>query len=437
MMICDPMDLPERIDIVTHFFPPLGGPASIRLQAWARHFASRGVAVRAVVPSPRPADPYFDEGLAAPPGVEVLRVRGIDLARLPRRATRGHHLMVTLRDMLEWPDHRRIWNRPALTALLRLAPAPRVVITTSPYRSTHLIGLALKQRLPGVFWVADFRDPWLRRSRETRHAPLQRAYLLALEGRVVRAADLIVCTHRFGLEGMAARVGAAALRGRSMVVHHGVESEIAEALAALPRPPASGPLIVTFAGTIWEFNLPPGLFAAWGRFREAAGNGVELHFYGRIEPGPWAAIEAARRASPAAVHVHGPRPRGEVLAALGRSAALLVFNGPFRETVSSKLYECVAAGRPILHCGAPDSAGASVLRELGAAASVARSYDERGVADLFERFAAALAGGDVSAFVPAGLPPELRSEAQAETLLQRIAVSPGVTPRAPGSADRR
>ncbi len=415
------MSLPERIDLVTHFFPPVGGPASNRLLGWARHFVSRGIRVRVITPLPHPADPYFEEGRAVPPEVEVIRVAGTDLARHLRGAARWRRLLVPLRDLLEWPDHRRIWNRSALAALGRLTPPPRVVITTSPYRSTHLIGLALKRHLPGTFWVADVRDPWVRRRDHRLHTPLHSAYLLGLERTVARRADLIVLFHRNGVEDMAARVGAGVLRGKTLVVYHGVDSEAMAALVARVPEPATAPAIVTFAGTIWDWNLPPGLFAAWARLRAAAGAGAELHFYGRIEPGPLAVIDAARRAAPAEVHVHGFRPRGEAIAALARSSALLVCNGPYRETVSSKLFECIAAGRPILYCGTPESAGADILREVGAGAAVAARYDERGVIDLFDRFARALMCGDCSGFVPERTPAELRSEAQAEKLLERIA----------------
>lgn len=412
--------MPERIDLVTHFFPPVGGPASNRLLGWARHFVSRGVRVRVTTPAPHPADPYFDEGCAVPPEVEVIRVAGLDLARHLRRAVRWRRLLVPLRDLLDWPDHRRIWNRAALASLGRLAPPPRVVITTSPYGSTHLIGLSLKQRLPGLFWVADIRDPWVRSRNQGVHTPLHRAYLLVLERTIARRADLIVLVHRNLVEDMAGRVGAAALRDKTLVVYHGVDGEAMAAFAARATAPPPGPAIVTFAGTIWEWNLPPGLFAGWARLRAAAGPGTELHFYGRIEPGALAVIDAARRAALAEVHVHGFRPRSEAIAALARSSALLVFNGPYRETVSSKLFDYIAAARPILYCGAPESAGAGILRDVGAPASVTTSYDDRGVVDLFDRFARALNAGDCGGFVPEHVPPELRSVAQAEKLLHRI-----------------
>ena len=36
----------------------------------------------------------------------------------------------------------------------------KYIITTGPPHSMHLIGLGLKERLPSLKWIADFRDPW-------------------------------------------------------------------------------------------------------------------------------------------------------------------------------------------------------------------------------------------------------------------------------------
>jgi hypothetical protein len=418
--------VPELIDIVTHFFPPVGGPASNRLVGWAKHFAASGRAVRVTTPVPHVADPYFGDGEPAPPEVVVNRVPGIDLARHVRgsRAAAGgdrrRRLLEAVRDLLDLPDHRRVWNAAAVRSLRRLQPAPRVLITTSPYASTHLIGLRLKRRPPGLFWVADIRDPWMQQWDRRRHTALHRAYAAALERKVARYADLLVFFHRTGVENMASRVGEAVLADKTLVVYNGFSDEAADVFAAHPFDLAADPVRLTFAGTIWEWNLPPGFLDGWQGFRSALPRASELHLHGRIEPGPLARIRAARAAEPAALTVHGCQPHAAATAAMARSSALLVFSGPYRESVSSKLFECIAARRPILYFGLPDSAGAGILRDVGAPAAVIGSYDDRGVAGLFDRFARALISGDCSGFVPARVPPELRSAAQAGALLARI-----------------
>jgi glycosyltransferase involved in cell wall biosynthesis len=411
---------PRLIDLVTHFFPPLGGPASNRLLGWARHFAARGIAVRVTAPVPHTRDPYFNAATVAPPEIEVHHAAGADLARHWRGRGRWRRLLLPWRDMLDLPDHRRIWNAAALRSLGRLEPAPEILLTTSPYNSTHLIGLLLKRQRPGLLWIADFRDLWFQQWDRRRHTPLHRAYGRRLEGQVVQAADLLVFFHEAGIAELAGRVGDAAVRHKALAVYHGYGDAAAARFAATPADPAREPLRLAFAGTIWEWNLPPGFLEAFRAFRATLGRRVELHLCGRIEPGPLARIGDAARSDPGSIVVHGCLSHPEALDVMARAAVLLVFSGPYRESVSGKLFECMAARRPILYFGRPDSAGAEILRSAGAAACVCDTYDEGGVGGLFARLAAALGAGETNAFSPPVVPPELAGSAQAERLLARI-----------------
>ena len=414
------MSRPRLIDLVTHFFPPLGGPASNRLLGWARHFAARGIRVRVTAPSPHPRDPYYFAGATAPPGVEAHRVAGPDLARRWRSSARWRRLLLPWRDLLDLPDHRRVWNAAASRSLARLDPAPEILLTTSPYNSTHLVGLRLKRRLPGLLWIADFRDLWFQQWDRRRHTPLHRGYGRRLERRVVENADLLVFFHEVGIDELASRLGDAVVRSKALAVYSGYGDDAVARFAATPANPPRDPVRVVFAGTIWDWNLPPGFLAAWRAFRAALDGRAELHLCGRIEPGPLARIGDAARDDPDGIVVHGFLPHSGALDVMASAAALLVFSGPYRESVSSKLFECMAARRPILYFGRPDSAGAGILRAAGAAASVCASYDERGVADLLHRLAAALANGGTEALFPPALPTELAADAQAGRLLARI-----------------
>lgn len=59
------------------------------------------------------------------------------------------------------PDARKGWKPYAIKQAEALIQQEKIdaIITTGPPHSTHLIGLALKQKY-GIKWIADFRDPW-------------------------------------------------------------------------------------------------------------------------------------------------------------------------------------------------------------------------------------------------------------------------------------
>jgi hypothetical protein len=102
------------------------------------------------------------------------------------------------------PDPRKGWKKHAVKKAAELIEKEKIkiVITTSPPHSTHLIGLSLQKKY-NIKWIADFRDPWtnlyfnkmLPRSEKTKQKDKQ------LEDSVVRNADCItVVSHGFKKE---------------------------------------------------------------------------------------------------------------------------------------------------------------------------------------------------------------------------------------------
>ena len=60
------------------------------------------------------------------------------------------------------PDPKVYWVKPSVRFLMNRIKSEGInhIITTGPPHSMHLIGLDIKNKLPNINWVADFRDPW-------------------------------------------------------------------------------------------------------------------------------------------------------------------------------------------------------------------------------------------------------------------------------------
>jgi glycosyltransferase involved in cell wall biosynthesis len=71
-------------------------------------------------------------------------------------------LSIRIRGNFLIPDPRRFWVRPSVKFLSKYLKTNKIdaIITTGPPHSMHLIGLGLKKRFPNLTWIADFRDPW-------------------------------------------------------------------------------------------------------------------------------------------------------------------------------------------------------------------------------------------------------------------------------------
>lgn len=60
------------------------------------------------------------------------------------------------------PDARKFWIKPSIPYLVDYIQKYSInhIISTGPPHTMHMIALGIKQQLPRIKWVADFRDPW-------------------------------------------------------------------------------------------------------------------------------------------------------------------------------------------------------------------------------------------------------------------------------------
>jgi glycosyltransferase involved in cell wall biosynthesis len=256
------------------------------------------------------------------------------------------------------------WIPFALPWALRLARSTDCVVTSAPPYSVHLIGAALHRR--GLPWVADFRDGWRFESgRPPFHSPVVDAIDARLERLVARSADrLVAVTEPIS---------------RDLSERHGVQVETitngfdpAELPTAQPvealRPERYS---VVYTGTLAYSGLTPApLIEGLRRLRArdpAAAARLELVFAGPLSDEERALIEAD-----ASARTVGMLDRGRVLALQRAADALVVITGNEAGLATGKLYEYLAAGRPVLVLGA-DTAAARVVERAGAGFAVSAS----------------------------------------------------------------
>lgn len=156
-----------KVLLVAFYFPPAGGGGVQRPLKFATHLPDLGIETHVLAPE-NPRWIHRDESLPLPAAARVHRVRYLGprgrkpaeelhalegVRRLARRAR-----LFTRRLLV--PDENVTWNLTAIPEAIRIIRRHGidVVITTSPPSSVHLIGAAAK-RATGVRWVADLRDP--------------------------------------------------------------------------------------------------------------------------------------------------------------------------------------------------------------------------------------------------------------------------------------
>jgi glycosyltransferase involved in cell wall biosynthesis len=278
------------------------------------------------------------------------------------------------------------WVPFALPRALRLHRAHRIdaVITSSPPESAHVIGRALSRR--GAAWVADVRDAWGFESLRPRFpTAAQRALDERLERRLLGAADVVTSVSRPAADDLRARVGA-----NVELVPNGWDPELAPPVDGTEEREATRMLdpertSLVYTGRFGSYGRDPRpLIEALRRLAES-----EPELARRLElvvagPHTDAELELLRTdVAPAKVTVLGSLPRARALALQRAAGALLLIASPSRSQLANlKLFEYLAAARPILALAAGTEAG-RIVAETGG--QMVRSDDPQAIAAALRR----------------------------------------------------
>ena len=246
------------------------------------------------------------------------------------------------------------------------------VITTSGPESVHLAGAALRRRGPA--WIADLRDGW---GFETLHnwpTGLQRSLDARLERRAMLGADAVSAVTEPIAADIRERFGVDA-----WTVTNGFDPDETPAGDETGDVLAEGRHTLFHSGRMASSQRSPGpLLDAMGLLREREPETAE-----RLElllAGPVTAEERAMAERDGAVRLLGNLARERVLALQRQADSLLLLTaGNRRGEATGKLYEYLAAERPILVLGDRTEA-ARIVRETGAGL-VAPLDDPEAIAD--------------------------------------------------------
>jgi glycosyltransferase involved in cell wall biosynthesis len=323
-----------------------------------------------------------------------------------------HARLATRRALV--PDASVTWNLTAIPAAIRIARREGIdaVITTSPPGSVHFVGAAVK-RATGAVWLADARDPLVANQHRRADSTATRAKQAANEqlGKLVaRYADGVSTVS----DAIADEMRELGVQGIVRTIANGCDFDD---FAGLEYEPGER-FRITHAGSFFGKRDPrPFLQALHDSELD-----VLARFVGdfRTADQEWAeALGLGDR-----LQLLGYRSRSEALRLQRDSEALLLLvpeaDGRGKGVLSGKVFEYLAAGRPILALVPPDGAAAALIRETGTGVVV--SPDDvaaiRGaLVTLYRQFrAGGLPSIDLAEDVRARLSREARVEEMADLL---------------------
>lgn len=383
------MDRPGRrlaILLVTQFSPPANFSASRRVAGLTKYLARLGHRVTVLT--------SMASGSGAVPGAaRVVRTRDLIASGLNWRRSRFESLSTagdggyedTPSAIARWvvPDLSMVgWLPFALPRALGLAREQPFdcVITTSPPESAHFVGLALRQR--AIPWIADLRDGW---RFETTHPdwPLLVQHRLddALEALIAHNADLLVAVSEPITDDLRERLDANAV---TLTNGYDPEERGLDGGEAVSLTPDRHSLVHT--GRMgFAARSPRPLLEAIEELRLRRPDLVrrlEVVFAGPLSREERALLEA--RSADGVVSAVGTLERPDTIRLQRAADSLLLLTGRGRRSeATAKLYEYLAAGRPILVLG-EQTAAAETVRSVGAGIVTSASNPAE-IADALER----------------------------------------------------
>ena len=356
-----------KVLLVTLYWPPAGGVGVQRPLKFATHLPTLGIETHVLAPD----DPKWihpDEELRPPTQAWIHRARYVGpKGRLPAEELHGkgqleraaRMAMLTYRRVL-LPDENVTWNVTAIPAAIRIVKreAIDVVVTTSPPNSVHLIGAAVK-RATGVKWVADLRDSLVFNAdrRVERLAVRAKEKGQAQVGRLVaRSADAVVAV----TDAIADEVRGFGTRGPVETIANGCDFDDFEGLAYR----RGERFRITHTGSFFGKRSPRPFLTAFAE----SGIDAVARFVGDFRKADREWVEELGLGDRLELHPYLPHRRALEFQRDTEALLLLLPDVGERGRIvpSGKIFEYLAAERPILASVPTDGAAAALVREADA-----------------------------------------------------------------------
>jgi nucleoside-diphosphate-sugar epimerase/glycosyltransferase involved in cell wall biosynthesis len=364
----------RKVLIITYDWPPRNSIATHRPYSWARHWSADGWDVTVLTATKKFFDLPLDLDLPKLDGVKVIHA---DYKALIPMSNITHSNLApfftelfkkvksAISYFLGWEfDVRSKWANAANRSVSNLGTDFAVVVSTYGPDSAHKIAATFKKVNPSIFWVADYRDLWSLNAR-SRSSPLVKLIAQRQELKVVRSADMFTTVS----DGLALDLYTLTQK-RPAVIYNGFDIELDPCrFDTLPQVKKGAVVHVVYTGRIYPGKRNPLALIQAIEYLIDAGcitrGQICIDFYGVNTNLIDAEIGVIKY--PEVVKQHGYVPRARALELQQSADLLLMLESGDKDSkgfLTGKIFEYIAAGRPIIGIGSTDdSAIAKVLSE--------------------------------------------------------------------------
>ena len=369
--------------IISYLFPPAGGVGVQRALSLTKYLPDYGLQVH-VLKAANAASPVRDTDLLRqiPASVTVHNAFTPELPFAVRQgiwrwfangaSRNGVAANARVRERgwkqaaLDWgrrllaPEPEVLWVPFALHAarkIVRQCCIDAVLVTAPPF-SAFLIGNTLKTEFPNLKLISDFRDDWLRfyvGTFDYQSNDYVKRRATAIERQTIERSDSVVVVTSTMLDHIRARYPDQQPQ-KFAFIPNGYDPETFKGWQ--PRPHQRGKVVITHVGTVYSASSPRYYLDGLDQMPEEVRNGVETRFVGRIADAERCHLRNRR----STVHLMDFVPQQQAIEEMAEADYLLLTmtDGP---SLTGKIFEYLATGKPILAITPLDGEVARILRE--------------------------------------------------------------------------
>ena len=376
----------KKVLIITYYWPPSGGGGVQRWVKFVKYLPKYQIEPIVLTVSPDCASyALIDSSLSqeVEPTVQVFHAKSREPFNFYKKLTAKKEIPFGgfanednpgflqkvsrfIRGNFFIPDARIGWNSFAYEQAEKLIKEFGIttVITSSPPHSTQLIGLKLKRKL-GIHWIADLRDPWtdIYYYNKMYHSQMAERIDRMKELEVLQNADSIVVVSNSIKELFASKVAVNGNDKISVVANGFDMNDFPERY-----PNTNSKFTIVYTGTLAENYHIEGFLNAMMSLVENYGTSkFALQFVGRVTEKYRQFIEGSVLNSICNFEGHVDHKTSVGFLQKADALFLAIPDVPQNEGIlTGKLFEYLAARRPIVAVGPLDGDASAIIRECEA-----------------------------------------------------------------------
>ncbi len=389
----------NKVLIVTYYWPPSGGAGVQRWLKFSGFLPQLGWEPVILTVDPAYATyPVTDDSLVSsvPENIKIYKTPAVDYFRLYSKDKSGvpsagfasgnnnslkGKISRFVRGNFFIPDPRRGWNKYAFRKACEVINNEKInhIFTTSPPHSSQLIGLKLKKKYPGIRWIADLRDPWTDIYYYSRFYPTFISKMIdqGYETSVLAQADRIITVGPSLKDLFSSKVRG--ISDKTDIITNGYNKADFENIKS-GEPER---LTITYVGTLSEAYPVDGLVSALKKIRN---EGIDfiIRIVGTVPEKIKKFIVSETNTYSAEFIPYVNHP--DAIRYMMNSTFLVLIIPEHKNNeciITGKLFEYLAAGRPILCIGPSDGDAAKIIKSCKAGKTVDKNNPNEILSFLF------------------------------------------------------